>query len=34
VTNEGPVWGFHVDDVNLALGDLVLGVALEEGSYC
>jgi hypothetical protein len=33
VTNEGPVWGFHVDDVNLALGDLVLDVALEEGSY-
>jgi hypothetical protein len=24
---------FHVDDVNLALGDLVLGLALEEGSY-
>jgi hypothetical protein len=27
VTNEGPVWGFHVDDVNLALGDLVPDVA-------
>jgi hypothetical protein len=33
VTDEGPVWGFHVDDMNLALGDLVLDVALEEDSY-
>jgi hypothetical protein len=32
-TNEGPVWGYHVDDVNLALGNLVLVVAYEEASY-
>lgn len=33
VTNEGPVWGYHIDDVNLALGNLVLDVAYEEASY-
>ncbi len=26
----GPTWGLHLDDVNLALGNLVLDVALEE----
>ena len=29
----GPRWGLHDDDVNLALGDLVYDVALEEASY-
>ena len=33
VTNEGPMWGFHLDDLNLALGNLVLDVAFEEASY-
>ena len=33
VTNEGPVWGFHLDDMNLALGNLLLDVAYEEASY-
>jgi hypothetical protein len=33
VASEGPVWGLHVDDVNLALGNLVLDVAYEEDSY-
>jgi hypothetical protein len=33
VTDEGPMWGYHVDDVNLALGNLILDVALEEDSY-
>lgn len=32
-TNEGPVWGYHLDDVNLALGNLILDVAYEEASY-
>ena len=32
-TNEGPVWGYHLDDVNLTLGNLVLDVAYEEASY-
>jgi len=27
------MWGFDVDDVNLALGNLILDVALEEDSY-
>ncbi|HEX3795362.1 MAG TPA: DUF3089 domain-containing protein [Acidimicrobiales bacterium] len=29
----GPAWGLHVDDVNLALGNLVLDVALQEKAY-
>jgi hypothetical protein len=29
----GPDWGFHVDDVNLALGNLVLDVALQEKAF-
>jgi hypothetical protein len=29
----GPLWGFHVDDVNLALGNLVADVAREEAAY-
>jgi Protein of unknown function (DUF3089) len=33
VTNEGPMWGYHLDDMNLALGNLVLDVAYEETSY-
>jgi hypothetical protein len=33
VTDQGPVWGLHIDDLNLALGNLVLDVAYEEASY-
>jgi hypothetical protein len=33
VTNEGPMWGFHLDDMNLALGNLSLDVVYEEASY-
>jgi hypothetical protein len=33
VTDGGPMWGFHVDDMNLALGNLILDVAYEEDSY-
>jgi hypothetical protein len=29
----GPEWGFHVDDVNLALGNLVADVAAAEASW-
>jgi hypothetical protein len=29
----GPQWGFHVDDVNLGLGNLVSDVAAEEAAY-
>jgi hypothetical protein len=29
----GPTWGLHLADVNLALGNLVLDVALQEGAY-
>ena len=29
----GPDWGYHLDDVNLALGDLLHDVALEEQAY-
>jgi hypothetical protein len=29
----GPDWGYHVDDVNLALGNLVADVRQEEASY-
>ena len=28
----GPAWGYHVSDVNLALGNLVADVAREEGA--
>ena len=31
--SEGPQWGYHVYDVNLALGNLVLDVAYEEAAY-
>jgi hypothetical protein len=33
VTDEGPMWGYHLDDMNLALGNLILDVAYEEASY-
>ena len=29
----GPVWGYHLDDVNLALGDLVDDVRAEEAAF-
>ena len=29
----GPLWGYHLDDVNLALGNLVTDVGLEEAAY-
>jgi hypothetical protein len=29
----GPTWGFHLDDVNLALGNLVVDVGLQESAY-
>ena len=29
----GPVWGYHLDDINLALGNLVKDVAAEEAAY-
>ena len=29
----GPTWGLHLDDVNLALGNLVADVASEEAAY-
>jgi hypothetical protein len=29
----GPAWGYHVADVNLALGNLIQDVRLEEGAY-
>jgi hypothetical protein len=29
----GPTWGLHLDDVNLALGNLVADVTAEEASY-
>jgi hypothetical protein len=29
----GPTWGLHLADVNLALGDLVHDVALQEKAY-
>ena len=29
----GPDWGYHTDDVNLALGNLVQDVAQEETAY-
>jgi hypothetical protein len=34
VTEEvGPDWGYHTDDVNLALGNLVSDVAAAEASW-
>ncbi|HVB91181.1 MAG TPA: DUF3089 domain-containing protein [Acidimicrobiales bacterium] len=29
----GPKWGYHLDDVNLALGNLVLDVAVQESAH-
>jgi hypothetical protein len=29
----GPMWGYHLEDINLALGNLVVDVALEEQAY-
>jgi hypothetical protein len=29
----GPTWGYHLDDANLALGNLVSAVASEEAAY-
>jgi hypothetical protein len=29
---RGPTWGYHADDVNLALGNLVADVAAEEAA--
>ncbi len=29
----GPLWGYHVSDVNLALGNLVGDVATQEASF-
>ncbi len=29
----GPEWGYHLDDINLALGNLLTDVALQEHSY-
>jgi hypothetical protein len=29
----GPSWGYHLDDVNLALGNLVTDVGLQEAAY-
>ena len=31
--SDGPEWGYHIDDVNLALGNLVEDVASEEAAY-
>ena len=32
-TSLGPTWGYHLDDVNLALGNLVSDVGLKEADY-
>jgi hypothetical protein len=29
----GPLWGYHLDDVNLALGALVLDVGRQEAAF-
>ena len=29
----GPVWGYHLNDVNLSLGNLVADVGQEESAY-
>lgn len=31
--SDGPSWGYHSDDINLVLGDLVRDVAVEEASW-
>ena len=28
LSDEGPIWGYHLDDMNLALGNLVLDVGV------
>jgi hypothetical protein len=33
LTSGGPSWGYHLDDMNLGLGNLILDVAYEEDSY-
>lgn len=33
IPDEGPQWGYHIYDVNLALGNLVLDAAYEESGY-
>ena len=33
VQAQGPLWGYHVDDVNLALGNLVADVGAKEAAY-
>jgi hypothetical protein len=30
---QGPTWGYHADDINLSLGNLVHDVSLEEAAY-
>jgi hypothetical protein len=30
---EGPAWGYHPDDVNLALGNLVADAAAAEAAW-
>jgi hypothetical protein len=29
----GPRWGYHLDDINVALGNLVRDVAVEEAAW-
>ena len=31
--SSGPDWGYHDEDVNLALGNLLADVAGQEGAY-
>jgi hypothetical protein len=31
--NLGPIWGYHVDDINLVLGNLVQDVRTQEAAY-
>lgn len=33
ITDGGANWGYHIDDLNLALGNLILDVAYAEASY-
>jgi hypothetical protein len=33
IPDEGPQWGYHIYDVNIALGNLVLDAAYEESGY-
>ena len=30
---DGPIWGYHIYDVNIALGNLVADVGAEESAY-